>query len=367
MAKSTWTGAGEDTGARGRPSIDGSTTVKSGSGGAPSVSSSGKRVRRNYSPPTMMHVAPLPKKKSMPTTPSKKSSTTKIVAPSVRSGGSDETFDSTRTARATDPFPSMYQPPPLPAAKKGPKDLRSMSKSTLDLRTPTRDTFSVLSGSSGSGTGLSISPSMTSASLSPSTPVSDSEPRGLRLPTIGRRRSAPLHKPSLPLPSPSEPLPPVPRDRDHARPARVSSVRSAPRVQTPTTRDDHQARFDPSMPPQKVAPVASAQPDYVLGVIGSKACGKSTLIKLAINTPDADESRIVAASADGPTMTLASTTFCRGAVRILEINADELLDLSEIESEKWRLWPDGFPKLNGVAVCYDAQDQRSYNQAKQVL
>ncbi|KAG8743175.1 hypothetical protein FRC10_000318 [Ceratobasidium sp. 414] len=346
--------------------------------GAPSVKSSNssgktkdKRPRRNYSPPAMHHVAPLPTKKKLPTTPSR-SKTIGSVAPSVRSGGSDDTVGSARTARAVaDSFPSMYQAPPLPTKKA--KDLRTTSKSALDLRTPTRDTFSTLSGSSGSVSGgaLSISPSMTNASLPPSTPVSDVEPRGgLRLPALSRRKSAPLHLP--PLSSPSEPLPPALRDRaaDHA-PVRVNSFRSAPRVQTPTTRDghtsDHLSRLDPAMPPQKVAPVASAQPDYVLGVVGSKACGKSALIKLAINAPDVEESRIVAASADGPTMTLASTTFCRGAVRILEINADELLDLSEIECEKWRLWPDGFPKLNGVAVCYDAQDQRSYNQAKQVL
>ncbi|KAG9090624.1 hypothetical protein FRC06_000949, partial [Ceratobasidium sp. 370] len=328
-----------------------------------------KRPRRDYSPPTMHHVAPLPTKKKLPTTPSKVNAA-RSVAPSVRSGSSNDTANSARTARA-DPFPSMYQPPPLPSKKT--KDMRTMSRSTVDLRTPTRETFSVLSGSSGSASGgaLSISPSVTSANLPPSTPVSDVEPKGgLRLPALGRRRSAPLHQPALS--SPSEPLPPMSRDRapDHA-PARVNSFRSAPRVQTPTTRDghtsDHLSRLDPAMPPQKVAPVASAQPDYVLGVIGSKACGKSTLIKLAINASDVEESRIVAASADGPTMTLASTTFSRGAVRILEINADELLDLSEVESEKWRLWPDGFPKLNGVAVCYDAQDQRSYNQAKQVL
>ncbi|KAG8683624.1 hypothetical protein FRC09_015958 [Ceratobasidium sp. 395] len=93
------------------------------------------------------------------------------------------------------------------------------------------------------------------------------------------------------------------------------------------------------LPPPKVAPVAIAQPDFVLGVIGSKACGKSTLIKLAIDTPDVKQSRLVAVSADGPTMTLASTTFSRGAVRTLEINADELLDLSTIDSENGGFGP----------------------------
>jgi molybdopterin-guanine dinucleotide biosynthesis protein len=57
-----------------------------------------------------------------------------------------------------------------------------------------------------------------------------------------------------------------------------------------------------------------AQPDFVLGVVGSKSCGKSTLIKHAINTTDADESRIVAASADGPTMTRESTRIAKFSV-----------------------------------------------------
>ncbi|KAG8689020.1 hypothetical protein FRC08_011151, partial [Ceratobasidium sp. 394] len=70
----------------------------------------------------MHNVVPLPAtKKKSPTTPSK----VRSVAPSVRSGGSDNTMDSTRTVRAPDTFPSMYQPPPLPSKK--PKDLRSMS------------------------------------------------------------------------------------------------------------------------------------------------------------------------------------------------------------------------------------------------
>ncbi|QRV98181.1 Ras guanine nucleotide exchange factor [Ceratobasidium sp. AG-Ba] len=348
--------------ARGRPSVD----VRISSG-APSVKSSSnssgkskeKKPRRNTSP-VSFYAAP-PMKRKTPTTPSK----VKLPAPSVRSGASDETFDSTRTARPkvnSEPA-SLYHPAPLPSKKS--KDLRSMSKSTLDLRTPTRDTFSVFSGSSGSGSAngtSSMSPSVASTSLSPSTPVSEEPKTGLRLPALSRRKSAPLHKPSVP---PSSELPPVPKDQ---APARVSSFRSAPRVQTPTTRDgnasDHVAL---AMPPQKVAPVVSTQPECVLGIIGSKGCGKSTLIKHAINAVETEESRIVAASADGPTMTLASTTFARGVVRILEINADELLDLSEIESDKWRLWPDGFPKLHGVAVCYDAQDEKSFNQAKQVL
>ncbi|KAJ1306198.1 hypothetical protein OPQ81_010907 [Rhizoctonia solani] len=308
---------------RGRPSADGILT--SGAGDAPSIksssNSSGKtsrgRPRRNYSPPAMYHAAPLPKKKTgkTPTTPSK----AKSIAPSVRSGGSGETFDSTVTTKPNE-FPSMYKPPPLP---------RAASKSTLDLRTPTRDTFSIVSGSSSGSTstgGKTASDESRGVGIKhPEQPYSS--PGGLRL--LSRRKSAPLHHPP--------------------------SIDSVPPLPRPVVIE---------MPPQKVAPVGSVAPDYVLGVIGSKGCGKSTLIQLAFQGVQIEESRIVAASADGPTMTLASTTICRGAARIFEIDADELLDLSEPGS---RLWPDGFPKLHGLAVCYDAHDQRSYDQAKQVF
>ncbi|KAG8762794.1 hypothetical protein FRC11_007750 [Ceratobasidium sp. 423] len=296
-------------------------------GGAPSIksssNSSGKtgksqRPRRNYSPPSMYHSAPLPKPKSgkRPTTPSK----AKSIAPSVRSGDSGDTLDSGMTAKVHAQFsknlpknpPSMYHPPPLKSASKP------------DLRTPTRDTFSLASGSSGS-TGTS-------------TGRSEDKGHVPRLPTTGtttvfkglsRRKSAPLHHPA-----PNNALPPLPRPID--------------------------------MPPSRVAPVGAAAPDYVLGVIGSKGCGKSSYIQLAFDSVDPEESRIVAASADGPTMTLACTTISRGAARIFEIDADELLDLSEPGPGN-SLWPDGFPKLHGLAVCYDAHDQRSYDQAKQVL
>ncbi|QRV84144.1 Ras guanine nucleotide exchange factor [Ceratobasidium sp. AG-Ba] len=345
--------------AHSRPSVDNTS-----SGGAPSVKSSSnssgkskeKKPRRNTSP--VSFYAPPPMKRKTPTTPSK----VKLPAPSVRSGASDETFDSTRTARPkvnSEPA-SLYHPAPLPSKKS--RDLRSMSKSTLDLRTPTRDTFSVFSGSSGSGSAngtSSMSPSVASTSLSPSTPVSEEPKTGLRLPALSRRKSAPLHKPSVP---PSSELPPVPNDQ---APARVSSFRSAPRVQTPTTRDgntsDHVAlamvsagflipisNADDPLAPSKSGTVVSTQPECVLGIVGSKGSGKSTLIKHAINAVETEESRVVAASADGPTMTLASTTFARGVVRILEINADELLDLSEIKSDKWRLWPDGFPSFTAL-------------------
>ncbi|CAE6480963.1 unnamed protein product [Rhizoctonia solani] len=285
---------------RGRPSVDGilvsvdAPSIKSSSNSSGNTVKS-ERTRRDYSPPSMYHTAPLPKKKpgKTPTTPGKARS----IAPSVRSAGSGDTVDSAMTAKATGP-PSMYQPPPLPRAA-----------STLDLRT---DTFSVMSGSN--------------ASYGKST-----QPHA-GLPLLSRRKSAPLNHRREP---PSEPLPPVPR-----------------------------AVLE--MPPQKVAPVGVVSPDYVLGVIGSKGCGKSTLIELALQGVDADESRIVAASADGPTMTLACTTVCRGAARVFEIDADELLDLSEPGSGD-SLWPDGFPKLHGVAVCYDAHDQESYDQAKHVL
>lgn len=190
-----------------------------------------KRPRRNNSPPAMFSHATFVKPK--PTTPSK----VKSIAPSVRSGGSAETVDSSMTARAGDP-PSMYLPPPLPSKKS--RDLRGASKSTLDLRTPTRDTFSFISGSSGSGSGGAMSVVSGSRSenstgyfgstVSSVTTYDDTRPRP--------------RQPSLPLPS--DPLPPTPlaRDRagDHA-PARVRSVRSAPRVQTPTTRDGNTSDF----------------------------------------------------------------------------------------------------------------------------
>ncbi|CAE6411448.1 unnamed protein product [Rhizoctonia solani] len=219
------------------------------------------------------------------------------------------------TAKANEP-PSLYQPPPLPRAE-GPK-------STLDLRT--RDTFSMVSGSSESNRSVGKSV-MEDSHVQPHSASGG--------PLLSRRKSAPLnYRDREP---PSESLPPIPR---------------------PVNLD--------MQPPQKVAPVGSVVPDYVLGVIGSKRCGKSTLIQLALQGVDADESRIVAASADGPTMTLACTTISRGAARVFEIDADELLDLSEPGSGD-RLWPDGFPKLHGVAICYDAHDQESYDQAKQVL
>ncbi|CUA71709.1 Rap guanine nucleotide exchange factor 3 [Rhizoctonia solani] len=234
-------------------------------------------------------------RKQTPTKPSKSRSTQ-----SVRSGSSGETFDSTMTIKKADPYVSMYRPAPLPRAM-----------STMDLRTPTRDTFSIHSGSSNERKEESSQPHSKSR--------------------LSRRKSAPLNHTE----PPSEPLPPVPR--------LVSNI---------------------DMPPPKVVPMGSA--DYVLGVIGSKGCGKSSLIRLALQGVDVEESRIVAASADGPTMTLACTTICRGAARIFEIDAGELLDLSE-PGKGDRLWPDGFPKLNGVAVCYDAHDQESYDQAKHVL
>ncbi|KAF8608247.1 ras GEF [Ceratobasidium sp. AG-I] len=360
----------------GGPGMDG--RVKPLDADAPSIKSSSnssgkstksktgkeKRPRRNHSPPAMFSHTTFVKPK--PTTPSK----AKSIAPSVRSGGSGDTVGSGMTARAND-TPSMYLPPPLPTKKS--KELRGVSKSTLDLRTPTRDTFSFISGSSGSGSGGAMS--VVSGARSESSTGFFGPSTASSVTTYEDTRQRP-RQPSLPSPSDSLPPTPLPRDRvgDHA-PARVRSVRSAPRVQTPTTRDGNTSDFsaqshrlaDLPMPPQKVLPAASPAAEYVLGVIGSKGCGKSTLIKHAIAGVDVEESRIVAASADGPTMTLACTTIARGAARILEINADELLDLSEIESEKWRLWPDGFPKLGGVAICFDANDQRSYAQAKQVL
>ncbi|CAE6341800.1 unnamed protein product [Rhizoctonia solani] len=301
-----------------------------------SSNSSGKtkseRRRRNPSPPSMYHNAPLPSKKKgtkTPTTPSK----TKSIAPSVRSGASDETFHSTMTAKPKDRFSSMYQPPPLP---------RTGSKSTLDLRTPTRDTFSIVSGSSGSsGGGRSLggyseqsrAPSRNATHDTNTRPAKDT-PLGFQSRLLSRRKSAPLHQPTPPNENPPQ-VPPVPLNID--------------------------------MPPQKVAPVGSVVPDYVIGVVGTKGCGKSSFIRLALQAVDPEESRIVAASANGPTITLACTTVCRGAARVFEIDADELLDVSEPESDNWALWPEGFPKLHGLAVCYDAHDQRSFDQAKQVL
>ncbi|CAE7185275.1 unnamed protein product [Rhizoctonia solani] len=297
---------------RASPSADGIQPSES----APSIKSSSnssgktsKSQRRNYSPPSMYHAAPLPKKKTgrTPTTPGR----AKSIAPSVRSGGSGgsgETFNSELTARMTRDPPSIYHPAPLPK-----------TKSAVDLRTPTptRDTFSIVSGSSGSSYGaMSAQPR--------------SQPTSGGLPLLSRRKSAPLNHHHR------EPVPPIPRP------------------------------VDIDMPPQKVTPVGIMAPDYVLGVIGSKGCGKSTLIRLALQGVDLEESRIVAASADGPTMTLACTTVARGAARVFEIDAGELLDLSEPGSGD-RLWPDGFPKLHGVAVCYDAHDQESYDQAKNVL
>lgn len=49
--------------------------------------------------------------------------------------------------------------------------------------------------------------------------------------------------------------------------------------------------------------MGSVAPDYVIGVVGTKGCGKSTFIRLALQAVDPEESRIVAASADGPTIT----------------------------------------------------------------
>lgn len=355
----------------GRPKTIDAPSIKSSSNSSGKSTKSKpakeKRPRRNHSPPAMFSHSTLVKPK--PTTPSK----AKSVAPSVRSGDSGETFNSATTARARDP-PSMYQPPPLPSKSRSKPELRGISKSTLDLRTPTRDTFSLMSGSSGSGSGGAMSIGSGTRSET-STGFFGPPTTASSITTHEETRPRP-RQPSLP--SPGESLPPTSSMRDRAgdqAPARVRSVRSASRVQTPTTRDGNTSDFsaqshrlaDLPMPPQKVLPAANAAAEYVLGVIGSKACGKSTFIKHAIAGVDAEESRTVAASADGPTMTLACTSISRGAVRILEIDADELLDLSEVESEKWRLWPDGFPKLGGVAVCYDATRQRSYAQAKQVL
>ncbi|CAE6425257.1 unnamed protein product [Rhizoctonia solani] len=286
----------------------------------------------------MYHTAPLPSKKKAgktPTTPSKSKS--KPIAPSIRSGGSDETFDSVMTAKPKDRFSSMYQPPPLP---------RTGSKSALDLRTPTRDTFSVISGSSGDSSGGRSLGAHSEQSRAPSrnathdtnTRLPKDTPLGFQSRLLSRRKSAPLHQPSPPSENPPQ-VPPVPLNVD--------------------------------MPLQKVAPVGSVAPDYVIGVVGTKGCGKSTFIRLALQAVDPEESRIVAASADGPTITLACTTVSRGAARVFEIDADELLDVSEpepeSESDDWLLWPQGFPKLHALAVCYDAHDQRSYDRAKQVL
>ncbi|QRW25470.1 phenylalanine ammonia-lyase [Rhizoctonia solani] len=201
---------------------------------------------------------------------------------------------------------------------------RAGSKSALDLRTPTRDTFSIVSGSSGdSGGGRSMWGEH----------------------SVSQRGYAAWFPIAIVVQAQISTAPPV----------CVCDTCLFP------------DSGSPSQPLQKVAPVATLTPDYVLGVVGTKGCGKSTFIRLAFQAVDPEESRIVAASADGPTITLACTTVSRGTARIFEIDADELLDVSEPVSDNWLLWPEGFPRLHGLAVCYDACDQRSYDQAKQII
>ncbi|KAF8756382.1 Guanine nucleotide exchange factor for Ras-like small GTPases [Rhizoctonia solani] len=238
-----------------------------------------------------------------------------VDSASVRSGASDKTFDSTMTAKPKDRFQactSRHVP-------------RAGSKSALDLVRP-HAIHSQLSAAAVATAAAEEAWSVTT--------TSHVHPQGPQrtTPTVGRALGQPKGIRRLVS------------NRDCVQ-AQISTAPPVCVCDTCLFRDSG----SPSQPLQKVAP-SPPHPDYVLGVVGTKGRDRNPRLSTRIPGSRPEESRIVAASADGPTS---------------PIDADELLDVSEPVSDNWLL-----PRASQapcLAVCYDACDQRSYDQAKQII
>jgi len=112
-----------------------------------------------------------------------------------------------------------------------------------------------------------------------------------------------------------------------------------------------------------------------IAVIGCSGCGKSTFIRKSLKRHDLSDAQSQSATVREGAHT-KEVKYSRRLARYSQGTSTEvLLTIYEFSTEEWVLedgsllsaWATGVPKVDGIFVCYDASDMKSFNHVVEIL
>ncbi|KAG8803705.1 hypothetical protein FRC16_003649 [Serendipita sp. 398] len=122
----------------------------------------------------------------------------------------------------------------------------------------------------------------------------------------------------------------------------------------------------PTAPPLRLATgdtqvQSSEEPEYCIAVVGSKGCGKSALIRKIVKSYQNIRYTQMQVGEHNVTSVIFYVNFSAALkpIRILEV------DSAIVSSEN--IWPAQLPRIDGVLLCYDASDEKSFIQIPELV